>query len=234
MNRQEFTRAVMPMVIANKKFNKIFCIGYNKTGTTTLESVLRLYGYSMPDQVRQEIRLTNSVFSTNYAELTSFCADYDAFQDLPFSQGLTYVAADALFPNSKFILSERPARSWYNSMCKFHKKTFKLDDVTQLTEKDVIEKFTYLYPGYTHSNKKRLLSSFENDESQVHWDKLYDPDWYMNMYKRRNQEIKRYFMQAPEKLLVVDITQEKTTKKICEFLNIPNEFVIEIPHSNKT
>jgi len=41
-------------------------------------------------------------------------------------------------------------------------------------------------------------------------------------------------MQAPEKLLVVDITQEKTTKKICEFLNIPNEFVIEMPHSNKT
>ena len=234
MKPQDFTEVVQPRVIANKNFNKIFCIGYNKTGTTTLETVLRLYGYNMPNQLQQEIRLSKLAFSTNYFELTSFCSNYDAFQDMPFSQGLTFVAADAIFPNSKFILSERTAESWYKSICKFHKQRFNLDDISKLTEKDVLEKFTYLYPGYAHSNKQRLLSSFENNSTKVNWEKLYDAEWYIDMYKRRNEEIKRYFMKAPEKLLVIDVTQEKTTEKICKFLNIPFEFIIDMPHSNKT
>ena len=234
MTPQDFTKAVQPRVIANKNFNKIFCIGYNKTGTTTLETVLRLYGYNMPNQHQQEIRLSKSTFNTSYDELTSFCSNYDAFQDMPFSQGLTYVAADAIFPNSKFILSERSAESWYKSICKFHKKVFKLDDLSKLTEKDVIEKFNYLYPGYSHSNKERQLSSFENNLMKVNWEQLYAKDWYIDMYKRRNEEIKRYFMRVPEKLLVIDVTQEKTTERICHFLNIPIECVIDMPHSNKT
>jgi hypothetical protein len=234
MTPREFTKAVQPRVIANKNFEKLFCIGYNKTGTTTLETILRIYGYNMPNQQQQEIRLSKSTFATNYSELTSFCANYDAFQDMPFSQGLTYVAADAIFPNSKFILSERPADAWYKSMCKFHEKILNIDDVSKLTEKDVIEKFTYLYPGYSYSKKRRLLSSFEYNSSKVHWEKLYDRDWYIDMYQRRNEEIKRYFMNIPEKLLVIDVTQEKTTRKICEFLNIPIECVIGMPHSNKT
>lgn len=234
MKSKNFTETVQPAVIANKEFNKLFCIGYNKTGTTTLETVLRLYGYNMPNQQEQEIRLSKSVFKTNYDELTSFCSNYDAFQDMPFSQGLTYVAADAIFPNSRFILSERPASAWYESMCAFHKKKFKFGDVTELTETDVLERFNYLYPGYSHSIKERLLSSFENNRTKVNWDKLYDRDWYIDMYERRNEEIKRYFLKAPEKLLIIDVTQEETTEKICRFLNIPTEYIFDMPHSNRT
>lgn len=234
MISQEFTQAVQPRVIANKNFNKIFGIGYNKTGTTTLETVLRLYGYHMPNQQQQEIRLSKSTFQTNYEEMSSFCSHYDAFQDMPFSQGLTYVAADAIFPNSKFILTERPAASWFESMCRFHKKIFNISNLSQLTEKDIIEKINYLYPGYFHSNKERILSSFEHDLRKVNWDRIYDEEWYIQMYKQRNDEIKRYFMRAPEKLLVIDITQEENTRKICDFLNIPVECIIEMPHCNST
>ena len=234
VTRHEFTKTVEPIVISNKNFNKIFGIGYNKTGTKTLEIVLELYGYHLPGQHEQEIRLSRSTFQTNYEEMASFCLNFDAFQDMPFSQGLTYVAADAMFPNSKFILTERPATEWYRSLCSFHTKIFNLDDVSKLTEADVLEKFNYLYPGYDHSNKERLLSSFENNSTKVNWDKLYDADWYIDMYTRRNEEIKRYFMKAPEKLLVIDVTQEKTTEKICRFLNIPIEFVIEMPKINQT
>ena len=234
MTPKEFTKAVQPQVIANKNFNKVFCIGYNKTGTTTLETVLRLYGYIMPNQQQQEIRLSKSTFRTDYSELAQFCNNYDAFQDMPFSQDLTYVAADAIFPNSKFILTERPAESWYNSLYEFHKKRLNVSNLSEVTEKDIIDKLTYLYPGYAHSNTERMLSSFKDDSRTVRWDKLYDFDWYTDMYQRRNEEIKRYFMQAPNKLLVIDITKEETTKRICEFLNIPTEFAIDMPHSNKT
>ncbi len=220
--------------IKDRSFNKIFCIGYNKTGTTSLEAILRQFGYKLPDQQEQELQLSKKTFSTDYTVLERFCAEYDAFQDMPFSQGLTYVAADSLFPNSKFILTERPADAWFKSMCKFHKKIYKIDDLSTLTEKDVIEKFTYLYPGYSHGNKERLLSSFKGDLRSVNWEKLYDYDYYTDMYNRRNEEIKRYFMNARGKLLAIDITQEKTTEKICEFLNIPLESSTDMHHRNKT
>ena len=234
MTPKEFTKAVMPRVISNKNFNKIFCVGDNKTGTTTLQTILSLYSYKMPNQHEQEIRLSGPTFSTNYVELRHFCANYDAFQDMPFSQGLTYVAADVLFPNSKFILTERTPDAWFHSICNFHKKIWKLDDLSALTEKDVLEKFNYLYPGYAHMNLNRFLSSFKGSSRTVNWDKLYDFEFYTDMYQRRNEEIKRYFMNASEKLLVIDVTKENTTRSICDFLNIPLEFVIDMPHSNKT
>ncbi len=151
---------------------------------------------------------------------------------MPFSQGLVYVAADALFPNSRFILSQRPADKWFTSMCDFHKRAYKLEDLTKLTEKDIMEKFLYLYPGYTHSSKERLLSSFKGDTKRVMWEKLYDYEYYTSMYSQRNEEIKRYFMDAPHKLLSIDITREKTTERICEFLNIPPELAIHMPSNN--
>ena len=107
MKSEEFTRNIRPAVLSNKNFNKIFVVGYNKTGTTTMEQVLRLYGYSMPHQQEQEARLTKQVSCTNYDEFRSFVSKFDAFQDLPFSQDQTYVVADVLFPDSRFILTER-------------------------------------------------------------------------------------------------------------------------------
>ena len=52
-------------ILSNKDFNKIFCIGFNKTGTTSLERVLRFYGYHLPNQQEQEVELSKQVFSTN-------------------------------------------------------------------------------------------------------------------------------------------------------------------------
>lgn len=234
MTPHDFSKFVSPIVLSNKNFNKIFCIGYNKTGTTSLQAILQSYGYQLPNQIEQEIVLSKPVFSTDYLKLKSFCESYDAFQDMPFSQGLTYVVADALFPSSKFILTERPADDWYNSICNYHKKRFGIDDLSGLTEIDLIEKFIYLYPGYFHLNKERLLSSFSDDTRTVHWEKLYDYEYYTDMYIRRNEEIKRYFMNTRDKLLVIDLTKEKNTMRICEFLNIPLEYSIDVPHYNKT
>lgn len=234
MNAEQFTSAVRKTVLSRKGFNKIFCIGYNKTGTTTLETALRLYGFNLPNQQEQESRLTRQCFSTNYFELSDFVRKFDAFQDLPFSQGLTYVVADALFPNSKFILTERDSESWFNSLISFHKKVFNLPNLDQLTERDVAEKMNYLYPGYVHENQTRILTRFSGETKIVDWENLYNKEYYIDLYERRNNEIKKYFMNSPEKLLIMDITQEKTTQKLCNFLDIPDGFVIDMPHSNKT
>ena len=54
------------------------------------------------------------------------------------------------------------------------------------------------------------------------------------MFENRNREIKRYFSYARGKLLVIDITKEKDTTKICTFLNIPQDLITDMPHENKT
>jgi hypothetical protein len=234
LTSEQFTETADPRVVENKNFNKVFCIGYNKTGTTTLQTLLKIYGFRMPNQMVQEIRLTETVHNTDYNELLHFCSEYDAFQDMPFSQGLTFAVVDALFPNSKFILTERDADSWFNSMCNFHKKVYQIDDLSLLTEKDILEKFNYLYPGYLHQIVVRNLSKFEGDTRKVLWEKLYDYEYYTADYKKRNEDIKRHFLNVPEKLLVIDVTKEKDTQKICDFLQIPLELIIDMPHSNKT
>lgn len=233
MTPQQFTNRVAPVTLASKNFNKIFCVGYNKTGTTTLESTLRLYGFHMPRQPEQEVRLTRRVFSTDYSEFLSFVSKYDAFQDMPFSQGLTFVAADALFPNSKFILSVRDSEAWYRSLVAFHKKLFNID-ASASSEQDFRQKHTYLYKDYGYSNKQRHLTRYEAGNPVVDWSRLYDKDYYIAEYESRNDAIRKYFISAPEKLLVIDVTREKTTRKICTFLNIPEEFAIPMPHRNKT
>jgi len=234
MTPQDFTRIVRRKVLSRKNYNKIFCIGYNKTGTTTLELVLKLYGFNLPNQQDQEARLTERCLATDYTELESFVRGYDAFQDLPFAQGQTYVAADALFPNSRFILSVRDPDDWFRSLTSFHKKMFGLDDPSAMTEQDVLEKLTYLYEGYSHVLKTRHLTTFSSGEAVVDWSKLYDKDYYVELYEARNRQIRTYFASAPEKLLVIDVTQERTTEKICRFLNIPEKFVIDMPQANKT
>lgn len=234
MTPGEFTNSVRRTVLSNKNFNKLFGIGYNKTGTTTLERVLRRYGYALPNQQIQESRLTKQCFSTNYSELVSFVSRFDAFQDLPFSQGLVYVAADALFPNSKFVLTERCSDDWFRSLSTFHQKAFAFSDPSQLTEQDILDKFGYLYPGYMHENKTRLLSTFEGVACTVDWSKLYDKAYYVRQYEERNAAIKRYFMNAPEKLLVIDVTKEPTTERLCAFLGLPDWLIMEMPVENKT
>jgi len=234
MEIETFTKKVSAVARANKDFNKIFGIGWNKTGTTTLATVLELYGYALPDQMTQEVRLNKQTFNTNYAEMADFCSRYDAFQDLPFSQGLTYVAADALFPNSKFILTERDPDAWFQSVTSSFAKNHRLANIADLTEQDLLSKVGYLYPGYLHENKRRLLSSFQGGQRTVLWEKLYDKDYYIDHYENRNTEIKRYFASTQNKLLVIDMTEEKSTATICQFLNIPHHFAIEMPHSNKT
>jgi sulfotransferase family protein len=232
--KPNFTESVRPRMLAGKNFNKIFCVGYNKTGTTTMEGVLKLYGFSMPNQQEQEMRLTRQTFACNYAEFKSFVARFDAFQDMPFSQGDVYIAADALFPGSKFILTERDPQAWFRSITQYHKKVFKLDSLDSLTEQDVKTKFNYLYPGYSYENKKRFLTSFEDGQPRTLWDLLYDEDYYISEYLARNNRIKKYFLDCPDKLLVLDVTEEGDTARICRFLNIPEEFATAIPHLNKT
>src|SRR5690606_4675563 len=101
---------------------KIFCIGRNKTGTTSLKVALRDLGYSIGSQRAAE-HLIEDWGQRDFRRLVKLVSTADAFQDIPFSYDYTFQAMDAAFPGSKFILSIRDSpEQWYESLVRFTQK----------------------------------------------------------------------------------------------------------------
>jgi hypothetical protein len=81
----------------NKKWNKVFCIGLNKTGTTSLHLAFQKMGLKSFHGGTFDYRI-------------------DAFSDGRYYQN--YKDLDKLSPNSKFILNTRELRPWILSRIK--------------------------------------------------------------------------------------------------------------------
>lgn len=92
---------------------KVFCIGFHKTGTTSLELALRKLGYRVTGCFgTRDPDIANKVHEMAYARV----AEFDAFQDNPWP--ILYRELDERFPGSKFVMTRRPAESWINSQLK--------------------------------------------------------------------------------------------------------------------
>jgi hypothetical protein len=89
---------------------KVFCIGFHKTGTTSMEQALRILGYRVtgPDHVHDP-----EIARTLHQVTAELSHRYDAFQDNPWP--LVYKEMDALHPGSRFILTVRDEEKWYDS-----------------------------------------------------------------------------------------------------------------------
>ena len=95
---------------------KVFGIGFHKTGTKSLKKALEILGYSVtgPNAV-QEIDSRKKL----YEVVDSFLPQYNAFQDNPWP--LVYKYVDNLYPDAKFILTIRDDSMWIQSVVKYFK-----------------------------------------------------------------------------------------------------------------
>ncbi len=92
---------------------KVFCIGFHKTGTTTLEVALKKLGYRVTGSFgTKDPDIAAKVHEMAYAKAEEF----DAFEDNPWP--ILYRELDERFPGSKFILTRRPAEAWIRSQVK--------------------------------------------------------------------------------------------------------------------
>ena len=224
-----------------KKWNKCFGIGFNKTGTSSLNAVMtEILGF-LSNQTRIEINSTVQAISGNYLPLQKEISLVDFHQDLPASQGNTYVALDALFPNSKFILTVREAEEWFRSF--IHQYRIPLLDLA--TDSIRIQQ-AHIYKGYSHrwighfmedqinvlkkSIKAHNLQSLDDYKKFEFTDEFKDS--CIQLYKLRNREIRKYFKERDDMLLILDITKEQTVENIRDFLGIPDIFNASMPHLN--
>ncbi|MGZ4035071.1 MAG: sulfotransferase, partial [Bacteroidia bacterium] len=140
MEKQAILDQIQRLVF--KKKVKIFCVGFNKTGTTSLKKALEDLNYTVGNQSAGEW-MVDDWAKRDFSALDQFCKTADAFQDIPFSFPFTYMYLDQKFKGSKFILTERDsAEEWYNSLLNFHSKLWGRNGVP--TKNDLLES-TYIY-----------------------------------------------------------------------------------------
>lgn len=95
---------------------KIFCIGWHKTGTSTMGQAFWHLGYSI---LGCRLDMAPSLLEGTKEVALELAAEFDVLQDLPWAA--LYKDLDEMYPGSKFILTSRPERDWLNSASKHFK-----------------------------------------------------------------------------------------------------------------
>lgn len=193
----------------NKKAEKIFCIGVNKSGTTTIEQVFKELGYKTGNQREAELLLADWG-KREFNKIIKYCNKADAFQDVPFSLPFTYVILDHHYPKAKFILTVRDnVDQWYNSITKFHSNLWGDADGVPPTRKQLKEA-TYIYKGRPFDANRLQFDSPE--------DNPYQKEALCKYYNTHIHNVKSYFKGMPNKLIEINVSKKQDYRKLCEFL----------------
>jgi len=199
-------------IVKGKNYNKIFCIGANKTGTTSLEKLLSAFGFHIGNQSVAEILSLDWLIDKSAERIIRYCYTADAFQDVPFSYPGLYKELDKAFPNSIFILTVRSSPDeWFNSLVRFHTNLFSSDPARPPNE-DELNSATYCYKGYA-LEIFRLLYKYPKIP-------LYDEDAYKNHYILDNDEKRMYFKDRPNDFIEINLAIKDDFRRLCEFLSV--------------
>lgn len=97
------------------KETKVFCVGFAKTGTTTLRKTLKSLGFRVAgyDSFRKFADKQDVTYDDLAAHAVEEIRAYDACQDSPWS--ILYRDLDRAFPGSKFIHVIRDRDAWIRS-----------------------------------------------------------------------------------------------------------------------
>lgn len=223
------------MKIRDRKTNKIFCVSYQKTGTTSVGQFFKLNGYKV---ATWEVSHKNE-WSMNWLkgdfEAIFQSADFrnnQVFEDDPWFLPEFYKFLFHRFPNSKFVLFERNPQKWFDSMVS-HSINKSLGN-TQIHSKIYHRELEYL---------ESLDGNFEplydyDGENRQNWDNLIvDETWkdkYIRAYLTHNTEVKRFFdHQDSSRLISLNLEDEDKWLKLAKHFDIQQPKGLDT-HMNKT
>ncbi len=130
---------------------RVFCIGWHKTGTTTMGLALLELGYTV---LGARLDMAPSLLKGDLEVALEEASKYDALQDVPWAA--LYKELDKKYPNSKFILTVRDTNSWLHSASTHFKDT-------------QVDLHEWLYGnGVLAGNEEIYLRRFESHYAAVH------------------------------------------------------------------
>lgn len=208
--------------VRDGRFDKVFCVGLNKTGTTSMTEFFRALGYSVGDQRAGEL-LVEAWSVRNFEPIISLARTADFFQDIPFSCPYTYQTMDLAFRNAKFILTVRDdAEQWYNSLVRFHTKVVGWKRTPTAAD---LRDCLYCYKGWMYQTMTMIFNVSDNAP--------YERENLIRFYQRYNAGVMEYFRSRPNTLLVVNLAESNAAKRILDFLGADYDGQ-EIPHLNSS
>ena len=168
---------------------KVFCVGFNKTGTTTLHRIL---GDQLSYHSAHKPRWTDWSITKNRSHLDPF----DAFSD----GGCASVRnLDELYPDALFILNTRPLKHWILSR---HKAVERSRRAVRwaLTKYVPLGFVAWIINRWVLDNRERAV---------IRWIRI------RNSY---HQHVIRYFRDREGKLLVLNIEEDDFAPRLARFL----------------
>lgn len=202
---------------------KVFVVGLNKTGTTSMEAYFGKLSWRCGPQ-REFEELRDEFFLGKWDRVFELIDEYDAFQDTPFSTGGGPFVAELRdrYPDSKFILTVRDsAEQWFESLERFHRNNW-FGNQEVITWED-IKSVDYIRKGYIYESFRRILDP--NMEFP------YDPAAWMQVYKMHNEAVQQA-LEGSGRLLELNLTEAGASERLAEFLGLPD--VIPLPHLNRS
>ena len=202
---------------------KIFCIGLNKTGTTSLKKEMELQGYIIGNQ-RQAAILLDDYLMRKFSRIIRYCEFAEFFQDSPFSLPYTFIVMDHAFHGSKFILSVRnDSEEWYRSITRFHSKLWGKNGSipTQIDLQNAIN----VYKGRPWIVNQAVFNT--------PYDNPYKKDVMIDYYETHNKNVRDYFRHRPKDLLIINLKEKDSYSRFCEFLDLEQKRY-SFPWENKT
>jgi hypothetical protein len=175
---------------------KIFCIGFYKTGTTSLFDALRVLGYdavngdtpgSYPGADDGET-LIRRIDSGDY-RLPTFDM-FDAFTDNPYFR--IWREIYSMYPDARYILTVRDEEPWIASCVRFYRNR----RIRPMR----------LWMFGRHADPSR------DEDSRLAW---------LDAYRSHNRRVREFFASHPEQFLEFDPTRRPGWERLCAFLGAP-------------
>jgi len=146
----------------------------------------------------------------------------EIFEDDPWwCPGFFQVLAER-FPDARFILLERDADAWFESMC--HHSAGRNPGWT-----DVHARI------YEREADLQDLLTRQPEVSKENWSLLSivdDPEHYKAIYQRNLRAVRTFFANQPHRLFYGRLEDPDVFAKICAFVGVSQNPAIPVPHTN--
>jgi hypothetical protein len=172
---------------------KVFGVGFQKTGTSSLDAAFRILGYRSDKGVfintpgkRSYLRIAPPLTNDKVLErVLPIAREKEALSDNPWP--LLYRELDSLFPDSKFVLTTREPQRWMKSLVRHFGN-----------EQSDMLAWIYGVPKVA-DNEARCLE----------------------VYEAHNTAVRAYFASRRPALLEIDIEENPSWDELCAFLGKP-------------
>ena len=172
---------------------RIFGVGMQKTGTTSLHEALSILGLDSFHWGTGEAPLIWQEMNDSGRSKT--LEQWYALSDMPIP--LLYKKLDQSYPGSKFILTIRNEKDWLKS-------------VSGLWDYER-NRTRWMWDVYPFTNRIHTVMYGQKD---------FDAKIFLARYKRHNAEVLQYFRDRPNDLLVINMDEPHKWPELCNFLKI--------------